>query len=70
MYSRLSSFDEVAKAYDNIKPIQGGRANQDLRPLRERRYWWNRIKKVNDNKYLMSYRVLSLKTATYHLGNY
>jgi hypothetical protein len=31
MVYRLSSFDEVAKAYDGIKPIKGGRASQDLR---------------------------------------
>lgn len=50
---RLSSFDAVAKAYDEIKPIKGGRANMDLRPLNERRYWWNRVMKVNENKYLL-----------------
>lgn len=53
MYSRLSNFDDVAKAYADIKPIKGARANEDLRPLRERRYWWNRIMKVSDTKYLL-----------------
>ena len=53
MVYRLSSFDAVAKAYDEIKPIKGGRANQDLRPLNQRRYWWNRVMKINDNKYLL-----------------
>lgn len=53
MVCRLSSFDEVAKAYNDIKPIRGSRANQDLRPLGQRRYWWNRVMKVNDNKYLL-----------------
>lgn len=53
MVYRLSSFDAVAKAYDEIKPIKGARANQDLRPLNQRRYWWNRVMKVNDNKYLL-----------------
>lgn len=53
MYKRLSSFDEVVKAYNDIKPIKGARANEDLRPLRERRYWWNRIMKINDNKYAL-----------------
>jgi hypothetical protein len=49
----LSSFDEVAQAYSMIKPIRGSRADQDLRPLGERRYWWNRINKASDNKYVL-----------------
>jgi hypothetical protein len=49
----LSSFDEVAQAYNLIKPIRGARAGEDLRPLAERRYWWNRIHKLSDNKYLL-----------------
>jgi hypothetical protein len=53
MVYRLSSFDAVAKAYDEIKPIKGGRANQDLRPLNQRRYWWNRVMKMSDTKYLL-----------------
>ena len=51
MYKKLNSFDDVAKAYESIKPIQGARVKEDLRPLRERRYWWNRIMKINDNTY-------------------
>jgi hypothetical protein len=50
---RLSSFNDVAKAYADIKPIKGARIKEDLRPLNQRRYWWNRIIKVNDNKYLL-----------------
>jgi hypothetical protein len=50
-YYRLSSFDDVAKAYDSIVPIRGARANEDLRPLAQRRYWWTRIVKITDNKY-------------------
>jgi len=49
----LNTFDLVAKEYNEIKPIKGARASHDLRPLGERRYWWNRIMKVNDNKYLL-----------------
>jgi hypothetical protein len=52
-YYRLSSFDDVAKAYNEIVPIRGARANEDLRPLAERRYWWNRVLKVSDNKYVL-----------------
>jgi len=53
-YYRLGSFDEVAKAYNEIKPIRGARASEDLRPLAERRYWWNRVMKLSDTKYLLS----------------
>jgi hypothetical protein len=53
MPCRLSSFKDVAKAYEDIKPIKGARASEDLRPLEQRRYWWNRIVKVNENKYLL-----------------
>ena len=53
MVYRLSSFDEVVNAYNNIKPIKGARANQDLRPLTARRYWWNRVMKISDSKYLL-----------------
>jgi len=49
----LNSFDEVVQAYSMIKPIRGSRADQDLRPLGERRYWWNRIHKASDNKYVL-----------------
>ena len=53
MVYRLSSFDAVAKAYDDIKPIKGGRASMDLRPLNQRRYWWNRVMKISDTKYVL-----------------
>jgi hypothetical protein len=53
MVYRLSSFDDVAKAYNDIKPIKGGRASMDLRPLEQRRYWWNRVMKMSDTKYLL-----------------
>jgi hypothetical protein len=49
----LSSFDEVVAKYEQTKPIRGGRASQDLRPLAERRYWWARVIKMSDNKYAL-----------------
>jgi hypothetical protein len=52
-YYRLSSFDAVVNAYNSIKPIRGARADQDLRPLTERRYWWNRVVKITDTKYAL-----------------
>jgi hypothetical protein len=51
-YRGLNSFDEVAKRYNEIKPIRGRK--DDVRPLSERRYTWNRIIKVDDNKYILS----------------
>ena len=50
----LSSFDEVVKRYEETKPIRGVRANEDLRPLGRRAYWWKRIQKINDNTYALS----------------
>jgi hypothetical protein len=52
-YYRLSSFDQVVKAYNEIKPIRGARASEDLRPLAQRRYWWNRVWKISDTKYAL-----------------
>jgi len=52
-YYGLNSFDEVAKRYADTKPIRGARASEDLRPLGQRRYWWSRVAKVNDNKYIL-----------------
>ena len=51
--SSLSSFDEVAKKYEETKPLRGARASEDIRPIAERRYWWNRIDKISDNKYVL-----------------
>ena len=53
-YYRLSSFDEVANAYNSIKPIRGARLAEDLRPLAERRYWWNRVVRISDTKYALN----------------
>lgn len=52
-YYRLSSFDQVAKAYETIKPIGGARKAENIKPLAQRRYWWNRVEKVSDTKYLL-----------------
>jgi hypothetical protein len=49
----LNSFDEVVAYYNGTTPIRGTRASEDLRPLAERRYWWNRIYKASDNKYVL-----------------
>lgn len=51
-YRGLNSFDEVAKKYNETKPIRGRK--EDVRPIAERRYAWNRIIKLSDNKYALS----------------
>ena len=51
-YRGLNSFDEVVKCYNEITPIRG--RTEDVRPLGQRRYTWNRIIKINDNKYILS----------------
>jgi hypothetical protein len=71
-YYRLSSFDQVAKAYNEIVPIRGARANENIRPLAQRRYWWNRVHKVSDTKYILcdghwSWQGLSNQEATLEL---
>ena len=54
-YSKISlnSFDEVAKKYEETKPLRGARASENIRPLTNRAYWWNRISKVSDTKYIL-----------------
>lgn len=50
----LNTFDAVAKRYAETTPIRGKRKAEDLRPLGERRYWWSRIIKVDENTYALS----------------
>lgn len=50
---RFSTFDQVAKHYAETTPLRGARASEDLRPIGQRRYWWRRIAKVNDNCYAL-----------------
>jgi hypothetical protein len=50
----FNSFDEVVKHYNKTKPIRGARLSENIRPISQRRYWWNRIIKINDNKYALS----------------
>jgi hypothetical protein len=56
-YYGINSFYEAEYMYRNIKPLRGKRASQDIRPLgtgSDRRYSWNRIVKINDNKYALT----------------
>jgi hypothetical protein len=49
----LNTFDQVAKTYNEIVPIRGARRSENLRPLAERRYWWNRIVQLDENTYAL-----------------
>ena len=51
--ARMNSFDDVVKRYNETVPLRGARKAQDIRPIAERRYWWVRIEKINDNKYAL-----------------
>ena len=53
MNSRFCSFDNVAKMYEDIKPLRGLRKSEDIRPIWARRYHWRRVAKINDNKYVL-----------------
>lgn len=51
---RLNTFDEVVSWYDRTAPIRGARKAWDLRPIWDRKRWWERIIKVDDNTYALS----------------
>lgn len=50
---RISSFDEAVAHYNGVVPIRGARLSEDLRPMNERRRWWERIAKIDENKYVL-----------------
>ncbi len=50
---KLSTFDKVAAAYDAIKPLRGKLAPHNVRPLGDRARKQERIKKINNNCYLL-----------------
>lgn len=50
----MSSFDEVVKVYESIKPVRTKRTDMrftDRRPLNSRWKWWERVIKFDDNTY-------------------
>lgn len=52
---RINNFQELVNRYESIKPIDRGfRKNRNVRPIDERRYWWNRIYKHSENYYAFS----------------
>jgi hypothetical protein len=52
---RFNTFDQVAAAYNNIKPIKSKyhTGEHDVRPIGQRRRKWERIKKIDDNTYAL-----------------
>ena len=50
---RFDTFEQVKSWYERTKPIisKNHIAADDVRPLGDRRYKWERIAKINDNKY-------------------
>ncbi len=57
----LTTFDRVAAHYEYTKPLRGKHAKDDVRPLGDRARKWERIKKVNNNCYVL--------TDGYHTGD-
>ena len=49
----LNTFDKVAAHYDAIKPLRGKLAPHNVRPIGDRARKWERIKKINNNCYLL-----------------
>ena len=50
----MHTFDQVAEKYHSTKPVisKNYTAEQDVRPIGQRRRKWERIKKVSDDCYL------------------
>lgn len=50
----MESFEEAKKLYESIAPIRGKRLAENIRPVGERRYWWEEIVKVSRNEYAIT----------------
>lgn len=53
-YKDLGTFDGVVSVYNSIKPVRGQHAIPDRRPLGARRYWWERVVKMDENTYVLN----------------
>jgi len=51
---KLNTFDAVVKYYEDIKPIRGRRADEDIRPIGKRSRTYERVIKISDTKYGLS----------------
>lgn len=55
LFKHFTSFDDVARRYESIKPIvsKNFTMGDDVRPIADRRRQYERIKKLNDTTYLL-----------------
>lgn len=49
------TFDTVKERYETTTPLRGKRKEENIRPIKRRDRAWERIIKVNDNEYYVSY---------------
>ena len=49
----LNTFNKVAAHYDAVKPLRGKLAPRNVRPIGDRARKWERIKKINNNCYVL-----------------
>jgi len=48
-------FDKIKQRYEQVKPLRGKRANLDVRPINDRGRSHERIVKVNENEYYLTF---------------
>jgi hypothetical protein len=48
-------FDKIKQRYEQVKPLRGKRANLDVRPMNDRGRSHERIIKVNENEYYLTF---------------
>lgn len=58
------TFDTIKERYENTKPLIGKRKEENVRPIKRRDRAWERIYKVDDNEYYVSFD--SYKYRTHH----
>lgn len=70
--NRINSFADAELRYNTVKPMRGAWKDCDIRPLGERRQKYERIKKINDNCYVLldwGYADDVFRTSWYSNGN-
>ena len=58
------TFETIKQRYDNTIPLRGKRKEENVRPINRRDRAWERIYKVDDNEYYVSFD--SYKFRTHH----
>lgn len=51
--TNISCFNDIVNLYERIKPMRGAKSKDDIRPIEQRRYYWRRVKKYDDNCYAL-----------------